>query len=623
MNINKINIKLFKKYVGELEEDFKFSEKALKYGILMPQVEDELVNYAIQLYGKDGELFNATFHKSFDTVKNTDELTLLIQQILHYMTTYGTDFTSPYVYIPTEELDVPNVDIDKIKLINICPMTVDDLRNKIITLCSVALSQNTVDDVVEVIKHYSFYDIVDSITNKEVKCMLCEVLNTVPSDPNEMLRYMIYIAIGSTLKIKNSPTLAMVKMVTRYKTSKINDALNLYVNTYGIERLASIFIPNKDLFLMFKNKDNANIMNRLNKLGKKSAIRAYSPKKIKDFVTNTNVNIDSSSLSLVLKSLPIFKHIALLNTLNYISANPSYMEYRVRNGKSYFTEAKPKDMQEITKRRNLAYMSLAQRVMDNIYNKNFYLPKGTDYSLPTSEKNFVGNIPNKSKITLTNDDALIVAIAWQKPYECDLDLSILDSNGNKVGWNGSHKTNNTRTLFSGDMTATAHGRACEAMFIDADNYSGNIHVNLYSNRSGMSTIKFKLIIARADKTTEKLAKNCVIDPNDVITTANLEIDRGSLTVGSFEINENQTTFVFDLDNTSGGRVSSFSDVDKMRMEINSLKSEIQLGLRDFLANCGGNVLEELPTEMDEDFEYTDLSLENISKETLLDIFLDN
>jgi hypothetical protein len=619
MNYNKIIIKLFKRFYNDVETN-DFSTKALRCGILMPNIDDELVDYAISLYGKDGELFNSTFHKDFNIVKNTNLLDLLIEQSLHYLTTYGTNFTSPYVYIPKEEVRIPNLDFAEIKLINICEIDKVELRNKIITLCSAALSSETVEDVVTLINHFEFFDIIDEISNKEVKCVLCSILGVVPSDPNEMLRYMIYLATGTTLKIKNQGTLRLIRVMMSYNYEKVNDALELYISQYGYNKLASIFITNKDLFLMFKNSDNASIMNKLNKLSKKKSIRVYSNKTLKDQITDTNVPINYSDLELVLNSLPIFKHMALLNTLNYISANPAYMEYRVRNGKSYFTEAKPKDIKQITKRRNFAYACLLKRVMENIENKNFYLPSGIDYTLPTSEKNFVGSIPNKSKITLTNNDALIVAIVWEKPYECDLDLSILDSNGSKIGWNGSHKTNNARTLFSGDMTQTVDGRACEAMFIDADNYSGNIHVNLYANRSGMKTVKFKLIIARADKDTESLVKNYVIDPNDVITTANLEIDRGSLTVGSFEINKNQTTFVFDLDNTSGGMVSYYSNTDKMRMEVNSLKSEIQLGLRDFLANCGGNVLEELPTEMDEDFKYTDLSLENISKETLFEIF---
>lgn len=614
--MNKTVIRLFKSAVGKYDG---YSEKALQYGIIMPKCEDELVDYAIKTYGKDGELFNSAFHKSFDTVKNTDELTLLIQQCLHYLTTYGTNFTSPYVYIPTEELEVPNLDIDKIRFVNITAITEEQLKDKIVSLCNVTLKQETVNDVVALIKNYQFYDIVNSITNKEVKCQLCRVLNVVPSDPNEMLRYMIYLATGSTLKIKNQPTITIIRRFMNYSRyqDEVNEALKLYVSTEGYEKLASIFITNKDLFLAFKNSDNARIMNKLNKLGKKPNIKATHTPKVTDVVTNTDYPINYDLLGRTVEKMPVFKHMALLNALNYASASPEYMEYKIRNGRTFYTEAKPKDISEIIRRRNYLYCGIIKRVFEKVADKTYFIPNGVDYVLPTSEKQFIGDIPNKSKVTLTNNDALIVAIAWET--ECDLDLSIIDERGFKVGWNGVYKTNSARTLFSGDMTHLEDGRACEAVFVDADSYKGSVYVNLYSNRSG-SDVPFKLIIAKADKSAETLEENYLIDPNDVLVTVNLKCsntERG-MTIGTFNVDGDTTTFAFDLDKNGSSMVSRHSEVDDMRLAVNSLKDEIGLTLRDFLVNCGANVVDTEPIEG----EYVDLSLENISKETLLEIFLD-
>ena len=612
--MNKTAIRLFKSIVGKYDG---YSEKALQYGIIMPNCESELVDYAIKLYGKDGELFNSAFHKSFDTVKNTDELTLLIQQCLHYLTTYGTNFTSPYVYIPAEELEVPNIDVDKIRFVNITAITEEQLKDKIASLCNIALKQETVNDVVSLIKNYKFYDIVNSIVNKEVKCQLCKVLNVVPSDPNEMLRYMIYLVTNTTLKIKNQPTIKIIRCLMSYPIHQVevNEALKLYVSTEGYEKLASIFITNKDLFLAFKNSDNARIMNKLNKLGKK--VRVPYVSNLLDNVTNTNVVLDYNAYGSLLDKLPVFKHMALLNTLNYISASPEYMEYKIRNGRTFYAKAKPKNIKEIIRRRNYTYAKLANRTLDKIKNKVYYIPNNVEYMLPTSEKQFIGDIPNKSRVTLTNNDALIVAIAWET--ECDLDLSIINKSGHKVGWNGDYKANESRTLFSGDMTHLENGRACEAMFIDADNYKGSVYVNLYSNRSGVD-IPFKLIIAKADKSAERLERNYLIDPNDVLAIVNLKCSNAerSMTIGTFNVDGDTTTFTFDLDKNGSGMVSRHSEVDDMRLAVNSLKDEIGLTLRDFLANCGATVVDTEPTEG----EFVDLSLENISKETLLEIFLD-
>lgn len=614
MNYNKIIIKLFKRFYGDIKTN-DFSTRALHYGILIPNVDDELVDYAISLYGKDGELFNSTFHKDFNTVKNTNLLDLLIEQSLHYLTTYGTNFTSPYVYIPKEELHIPNLNLAEIKLINICEIDKVELRNKIITLCSAALSSETVEDVVTLINYFEFFDIVNEISNKEVKCILCSILGVVPSDPNEMLRYMIYLATGTTLKIKNQGTLRLIKVMMSYNYEKVNDALKLYISQYGYNKLASIFITNKDLFLMFKNSDNASIINKLSKLGKKKSIKINNSKGIKDCFTDTNITLSAMGMDNALNSMSIYKELALLDTLNYVSANPDYMEYKIRNGKTYFTEAKKKDQKEIIRRRNFVYGNLISKMYDKLNGKTFHIPNGIKYALPTSEKNFIGSIPNKSKLELHNDDALIIAIAWE--IQCDLDLSIIDNKGNKVGWNGDYTSNNARTIFSGDMTCLDdNGKACEAIFIDADKYNGTVQVNLYSNASGLENVPFKLIIAKADRNTEEMTKNYAVNPNDVIYTANLSTTNRSLNIGTFEINEKDIVFTFDLDNMGNRIVSSFTDVDKMRLAVNNLKNEIQLTLNDFLVNCGVNVI----TEVTDDIEYTDLSLENISKETLFEIF---
>ena len=537
--MNKTVIKLFKAVVGDYTD---YSKEALKYGIVMPNCDSELVDRAIELYGNSSELFTSTFHKSFDEIEDTDELTLLVEQCLHYLTTYGSDFSAPYVYIPAKDIDVPALDVEQIKFVSINSITVEQLKDKIITLCSVALSLDTVQDVVELIEYYELLDIVDAIKNKEVKCILCRALHTVPSDPNEMLRYMIYLATGSTLKIKNNDTLLKIKRGTSLFYGDINSALNTYIGKYGYRKLASIFISNKNLFLMFKNSENAAIMNKLNKLGKKRSIRVtHTPNLIEKF-TNTNEDITLRTASKAIEQVSVFKHMALLDILNYVSASPKYMEYKIRNGKVYIKEAKEKDINKINQRRNLLYYKLMERTTDKIEGKTFYIPSGIRYSLPTSEKQFIGNIPNKTKIELENDEALIVAVEWET--ECDIDLSVIDSDGDKLGWNGDFK--NARALFSGDMTKLAdNGRACEAVLIDAkDVFKGNVNINLYSAwGTDLDKIPFKFIIAKASKRTRTLKLNYTIDPNKVLVMANLEIDRKAnyMSIGTVLIDNDKTT----------------------------------------------------------------------------------
>ena len=55
------------------------------YGVAIPK---EALEEAIKMYGIDKEKWNQTFHKSFATVRDTDIVTLITQQIIHYFTTY-------------------------------------------------------------------------------------------------------------------------------------------------------------------------------------------------------------------------------------------------------------------------------------------------------------------------------------------------------------------------------------------------------------------------------------------------------------------------------------------------------------------------------------------------------
>ena len=56
----------------------------------------------------DGNDLNKTFHKSWKKIKESPRCELLIHQIMHYITTYGSNFQAE-MYIPQEVLDVPDL----------------------------------------------------------------------------------------------------------------------------------------------------------------------------------------------------------------------------------------------------------------------------------------------------------------------------------------------------------------------------------------------------------------------------------------------------------------------------------------------------------------------------------
>ncbi|HEY7415368.1 MAG TPA: hypothetical protein VH593_09260, partial [Ktedonobacteraceae bacterium] len=94
----------------------------------------ELVDKA---YGRSPEQFNQTFHKSWARVRDASIEQLVIEQLLHYFTTYGFEKFGIYdkdsVYIPREELNAPVLQ-DGIRLVVIKGYTRRELKEKLLGL---------------------------------------------------------------------------------------------------------------------------------------------------------------------------------------------------------------------------------------------------------------------------------------------------------------------------------------------------------------------------------------------------------------------------------------------------------------------------------------------------------
>jgi len=105
---------------------------------------------------------------------------------------------------------------------------------------------------------------IEIVKNKEAKMIICKQRNLKPSNPVEFLRYLIYLSTENTLLIKNS------KSIYEITESKFN--LSGTLNDSDIEKLSSIFLRFKPLFLAFKkaHKKNRKIINKMRRLAVKN-----------------------------------------------------------------------------------------------------------------------------------------------------------------------------------------------------------------------------------------------------------------------------------------------------------------------------------------------------------------
>ena len=207
----------------------------------------------------NGNDLNKTFHKSWNKIKNSSRYELYVEQIEHYMSTYGSDFNDE-IYIPEEILNIPNVKLNY-KVIN--AYSADIMKQKCLTLLKsgMALKEDTVDELIILLVDELGYTFTgnENIRNKEAIVKLAEYYNIYPENAVEFFRYIIYRATDTTLLIKNDALIALIKESSYNPTQAFKQ--------FGLEKLAEIFNRFKPLFLAFKNKASKTI-NKISKLSK-------------------------------------------------------------------------------------------------------------------------------------------------------------------------------------------------------------------------------------------------------------------------------------------------------------------------------------------------------------------
>lgn len=634
---NKAVINLFKSIVADKDNSLNVSNisiLALKSGIIMPTGDKELVDYAISLYGINRELFNSTLHKNWDKVETAPIEQLFVEQMLHYLTTYGTNFESPYVYVPSEELNIPELNIEKIKFTVINTITMDELKDKVKALIGgVALSSDTVNLLVDIWEDLDLS--IDDVKNRELLVKLCEKYELVPKDAETLLRVLLVITTGSTLKIKNDSSLRVIKNSGYVFKKKAEALLSKYISVYGYKPLAEIFNRNKDLFVCMKHSKGSDLnamINKISRIAKKVPQKHYKPSEYMQ-ITNTKVSVDMNK---AIDNMSVFREISLINHIDYLLSNPDDVVYKIRNGKTFVKENNELVNRELLIARQLVLKNdLCKRLSEEFRDKTFYIPSSITYGIPTSEKQFLENIPYGTTIEFDKKDTenVILAVAWND--DCDIDASLIGNMG-KIGWNSCYRrlSDDGEILFSGDMTRLVNGNACEAHLIKGS-CSGRYAINLYSVAwCNKKVIPYKFVVAKTDKDVDiqSVKSLSIIDPNSIVTILNRSIDRSSAQqyVCNVDVTKDKIRLTFVNENAGSSHVSSWSEYDKRKLKVLNDKFEQQMTLNDLIVLLGGKIIEapkyckkefvdgELKTiYVDADY---DLSLEKLSREAILKFF---
>lgn len=548
----------------------------------------------------NGQQLNQTFHKSWKVIKESSREELMIHQILHYLTTYGTDFQSSFVYTPDEDLDVPQVTtrfsvIRGLEKEQIIEKALDLLKS------GVALKKETILDIIEVLTDLNYvFTGKEVIKNKEALMIICEMLGNVPSDPSEFVRYLIYTATEDTLIIKNKNMYDKIKQMDITKKKKVEGILA----KCDAGSLAEVFNRFKPILLTFKKtlgKKSASIINKVSRLSKK--LHVPMEQNILNNISSCDVNELLAQKDNLIKNANFFQLAKCIQFLAQ-SKNSDCKVYNIRNGKSWVKEKVTKTDWSFDRKIVILQDIISEKFSSELKGKKIYIPEGVYYSLPTSEKMFVGNVPMGSMFV--SKEPIAMGVYWENSGGArDLDLSSVANT--KVGWNSRYTYGDGDVMFSGDMTDARNG-ATEYIRVKKADDDYLILNNVFSGVEKGSV--FDIIIGKGSN----IDKFYMMDPNKVWFTTKTETIQKQTVVGMItNYGKYNAAIVLNFASGSSQVSRSGGNNDIMR------KALIQrwkncYRLNDVLEYCGANLVDS-PENCD-----VDLTPSNLERDTILNLF---
>lgn len=564
----------------------KFFAKSIKVGkwatpdIAYRWLYDELDNDSNMNY-------NSSFYRDFEEVRRMDRLDIWMDQIRHYASTYGTDFQGE-AWLPERTKKLPKFEYNKLTRIE--SMDIPEFQVKLFELvCSgIAMSRELIDDLIEIIDSLDWSDLLRDhffkhIKNRELRYILRSKYNILEyKDGQDCLMQLLYEVYGISMLVKEPAMLDLIS--EEISRDKVEIMKRYFTDQQSSKLLASVFLRNKDIFLRMKSASKLSTeVNRLRKMAKK----LHKPLEKSLWLQLENLSKDQR-LSLY-KNEGFFKLMQVLTA--YInSVNSDDALYVIRNGKSYF-KVGGGHLDDMDSRSDIIdeiFDEILRRVRDNYKGKTVKLPTSIELAVPTSEKNFIGDIPYGSSIYLKKD--FCFGIYWRNEWGAyDLDLHAMDLKGDHIGWNS--KYHNSDITFSGDMTQ-ANPEAVEVFSIGNNCMDLVIKANVYN---GSSVSKFQVIFAE-----KGIKEGVVIDPTKIKFKADLKFPgTNEMTLG-FVVNKR---FIFTKFATANSIVPRMDD-DMISHYITYMKniSQHSVMLEDLLREAGVNIIHEDTSDEVADFD---------------------
>lgn len=534
----------------------------------------------------NGNDLNKTFHKSWAKIKNSSRFELLIEQITHYISTYGSNFKDK-IYIPDEILNLPEV---KLSYKVIRAYSKEEMTDKCLSLLKsgIALKEETINEVLTVLVDELSYAFSgnEGIRNKEAVIKIADLYGILPTDTVEFFRYVVYRATGQSLVIKSKEMIELIK-ATNYNPSA-------QFNKFGLDKLATIFNRFKPLFLAFKPKC-ARTINKIAKLSK----TLHKPLVVNPLNTATSVLFRESDVHWLDNATPYALFKVLQACYTRIKGQDSFV-YRIRNGKSWVKE----NAVSLEVKDNFEFILSYMKQRFDLSQKKVFLPADIEYALPTSEKMFIGNIPTGTRFY---GKKLAVGVYWENSWGAnDLDLSGINEAG-KVGWNAEYNQNGGDLIYSGDITSAPNG-AVEYLYANNGlKYATIIQNNVFS---GDDKCGYKIIIGSGDK----ISKDYMMNPNNLFAEVKCNSVQKQTILGIMTPKKDVQCFVLLNFGAGNVRVSGNSEITAIATKALHQQWNKPYSFNKLIKLLGATIV-----ETKDEAEY-DFSLDNLEKDSFTKFF---
>jgi len=258
-----------------------------------------------------------------------------------------------------------------------------------------------------------------------------------------------------------------------------------------------------------------------------------------------NGTLEKAPLMTALEKANTFRKIRLAYALKYRTKPAESILYKIRNGKSYATDFSFPTLPVTSVVYEIVRDAIVDDIGKNVKGKKIYIPENVVYALPATEKQFTGQFPSGSYVSIPRD--MVFGVHWNNVdgHRIDLDLSLMNANVGKIGWDARYRTEQRNIMFSGDVTdAPKRTNGASELFYVKSGTVGNyiMHVNYYNYDEDVTT-PYSIVVAREEPKT-RFGDNYMIDPNNVIALAKSEINKRQKILGLVSITPEEGRFYF-------------------------------------------------------------------------------